>query len=603
MRAASADAPGGEPSKLRSTADACGAASAALGAAAAGAVEVPSASSVSADALSHLADDACPMPDLAAYFRGLPFAPLGSSDTAGASTLGKRADARPLRRSPPKRRPVEIESVLAGSAREFDAFAGAAREVYHRGPAVGELSERAPAPAESSASVAASLPPQAAAFLTGRFGSGVPIRRLADQRRHFSHRLPRIREFERRHYANSEKRKNLPSAVKYWIELLVGEARVNPLRPECPTLPEDEQEAEFELMEMYADFLFHDKGLRANTVENYLSLVRGWHIEETGWEPGFHPNRPNRRLARLITGFYRERPRRAPERHAHSAALFIKFRAPIQPFIDAIEVSEFGNSVDSIPASLRHSLEQLRLQLSVRRQWDRFMVCAALELQLCCLARPGELYPVAPRFTANDISFEFEGGNLSKATAMILPEKKRARSIGFNIKIAVPLLVDQGPNLQALKLVAILALFHLSDGRNPDTTPFFSFPIGGPRAGKALSFKFVKDEYLSMLREARVPCPELYNFDHVPRIIGGTALAAANFSPVILRAMGRWDGDIAFIYTRASREILERAQKALGSSDAGSLAAELIEAVSRLEDEPADGADDDDGVDVESADV
>ena len=60
-------------------------------------------------------------------------------------------------------------------------------------------------------------------------------------------------------------------------------------------------------------------------------------------------------------------------------------------------------------------------------------------------------------------------------------------------------------------------------------------------------------------------------------------------------------GDIAFIYTRASREILERAQKALGSSDAGSLAAELIEAVSRLEDEPADGADDDDGADVDSA--
>ena len=101
----------------------------------------------------------------------------------------------------------------------------------------------------------------------------------------------------------------------------------------------------------------------------------------------------------------------------------------------------------------------------------------------------------------------------------------------------------------------------------------------------------MKVVYNYLLREAGVTCPELYDYCHVPRIIGATALAAENYSPAILKGMGRWGSDIAFIYARASRAILERAQRALGRSDAGSLAAELIEAAARFDDgQPGDGA-------------
>ena len=530
--------------------------------------------------------------------------PAGQRGGPGAPTiLGKRSEQHVPRRSPPKR-----FMVPAAAPSEFDSELlpatdwSSVRDAIERAEAEEARRDQAPsrrALSETTAAVAADLLPSAAAFVSEKFGGEAPIGRLADSRARTAHRISRIREYERKHYASYLRKPNLPSAVKLWIEFVVGEARSHPLRPECTSLPDDEQEDEFELLRQYADFLFHDKGLRANTVENYLSIVRGWHIENCGWAPGLNPNRPNQRLTRMITGFYRERPKRAPERHAHTAALFANFRAPIQPAIDSVTITEFNpDRPDSISPELRRSVELFRLQLSLQGQWDRFMTCAALELQLCCLSRPGELYPTDVRFTANDFRPEFEGGVLHKGIAMVLPEKKAARSLAFNQKILVPLLVEQGPNLQALRLCTILLLLNAIDKRTPDVTPFFTYPNGGPRAGKPLSTRIVKVVYNYLLREAGVTCPELYDYCHVPRIIGATALAAENYSPAILKGMGRWGSDIAFIYARASRAILERAQRALGRSDAGSLAAELIEAAARFDDgqpgdEAADDADDD----------
>ncbi len=131
-------------------------------------------------------------------------------------------------------------------------------------------------------------------------------------------------------------------------------------------------------------------------------------------------------------------------------------------------------------------------------------------------------------------------------------------------KVDIPLVMDQGPNLQALRLCATLALLNSVDGHFGPTIPFFTFPVGSPRAGKPLRPTMVKKLYTAMLTAAGEPNPALFDYCHVPRIIGATTLAAAGIGSAGLKAMGRWAGDIAFIYARATRSLLERAQRRAG---------------------------------------
>ena len=445
------------------------------------------------------------------------------------------------------------------------------------------------------------LRPGAAAHMSSRFASGMPMAPLSDRLFRLSDRSKRAREYERKHYAESSRSDAIPAAVKHWAEYTVGDIGVSLLRPDCSTLPPKSQDEEQELWSGFADFLFHDKGLRANTVEGYLSLVRGWHIEETGWPPCTCAARPNLRLPRQLTGFYRERPKNAPVRHAHSTKLFASFRAELEPFLDALNISDFTPGSELLytcPPELRVRLERFRLQLSIRNLWDKFMVCCALELQCCCLARPGELYGDRVRFTMDDVRFDFKKGRLVSGLARIIPLKKRARSAAFKKKVDIPLIADQGPNLKALRLIAALALLNSVDGHCGPTVPFFTFPVGSPRAGKVLRPTMVKKMYTAFLVAAGEPDPSLYDYCHVPRIIGATTLAAAGIGSAGLKAMGRWAGDIALIYARATRSMMVRAQRALGSVDAGDLCSELLKSALvngvELSDDDADGAEDSD---------
>ena len=86
----------------------------------------------------------------------------------------------------------------------------------------------------------------------------------------------------------------------------------------------------------------------------------------------------------------------------------------------------------------------------------------------------------------------------------------------------------------------------------------------------------VKKLYTQLLIAAGERNPDLFDYCHVPRIIGATTLAAAGIGSAGLKTMGRWSDDLAFIYARATRSMLERAQKALGSVDAGDLCSELL---------------------------
>ena len=445
--------------------------------------------------------------------------------------------------------------------------------------------------------------PNAAAFASSRFATGLPLHPLADRLFRLKERSERAREYVRRHYADSSRENALASAVKHWFEYAVEDVGVAVIRPDCATLPTAQQDEEFELWNGFADFLFHDKGLRANTIEGYLSVVRGWHIEEAGWAPCYNAARPNLCLPRQLTGYYRERPKQAPVRHAHSTKLFASFRAELEPFLDALNISSFKPGVEACPQALRLRLEHFRLQLSIRNLWDKFMVCCALELQVCCLSRPGELYGPNLRFTMDDVQFDFKNGKLVSGLARVIPLKKRARSMEYMKKVDIPLVMDQGPNLQALRLCATLALLNSVDGHFGPTIPFFTFPVGSPRAGKPLRPTMVKKLYTAMLTAAGEPNPALFDYCHVPRIIGATTLAAAGIGSAGLKAMGRWAGDIAFIYARATRSLLERAQRALGSVDAGDLCSELLKSalvngVDLSDDEAAEF--DDDGLDEEA---
>ena len=305
--------------------------------------------------------------------------------------------------------------------------------------------------------------------------------------------------------------------------------------------------------------------------------MRGWHVEEVGFAPCDNPARPHLRLHRQLTGFYRERPKQAPVRHAHSTKLFEAFRAELQPHLDALHLTHFTpGDEQSISHDLRVRLEQFRFRLSIHNLWDKFMVLVALELQVCCLSRPGELYGQKIKFTIDDVRLGFRRGRLVNGVARVVPLKKRARSREYMQKVDIPLIMDQGPFLRALQLAATLALLNTVDGHYGPAVPFFTFPVGSPRVGKPLRPTMVKKLYTQLLIAAGERNPDLFDYCHVPRIIGATTLAAAGIGSAGLKTMGRWSDDLAFIYARATRSMLERAQKALGSVDAGDLCSELL---------------------------
>ena len=87
---------------------------------------------------------------------------------------------------------------------------------------------------------------------------------------------------------------------------------------------------------------------------------------------------------------------------------------------------------------------------------------------------------------------------------------------------------------------------------------------------------FVGSNYVRMLQGIGFENPDPFAKCHCPRIIGATTMAAAGYvTEAMLKSQGRWGSDIAFIYSRQSREAMRRMQIALWVVDAESLVAEL----------------------------
>ena len=427
--------------------------------------------------------------------------------------------------------------------------------------------------------------PAAAAFVAERIGER-QVNMFNSSA--FEARLERVTRHERMHYAESS-RDTVKAAVKYWLEYTVGESQLRPLRPNCASLTQAQIQHEHRLMQCFADFL--GERVMPGTVESYLSVVRGWHTEITGWPPGDAPNQPNLRLRRQVTGMHRERPRPPSERLAHSTKLFKTFRAGFDDLIDEIDFVEFSDPAIP-PRVLAAQISRLREQLIARGQFERFLACTALEVQTCVLGRPGEVYPSkGARLTFSDVEFVFENGRLREGWVHILPLKKRPRNRAFGVKQPMPLIMEQGEHMRALKLLAALALMSAPSHRLRATAPLLRFPAGHARRGKAIRMNFVQPLYIQMLREAGVEQPERFSKCHCPRIVGATAIAASGqFNEVQFRQSGRWGGDVAFLYARATAKVLRDMQRALGSVDAGELVRRLGDADAAA-DEPDDADD------------
>ena len=408
----------------------------------------------------------------------------------------------------------------------------------------------------------------------------------------------------RHHYSQTTIDGGLSTAVKHWIDFTLGEFNLSPLRPECVTLSEKDQEFEMRFMQAFADKLIR-RGIKPDTVEVYLSLVRGWHIGIRNYAPGVNPQRPNIKLRRQITGMHRLSLKTPKTREAHSTAMFQRMRSDFDRILEQIELLEWGRPPGrsagpsdaglSIPLKLQRHLQQLLDWLLKNSLLDDFMMCAALELQTCCVARPGEIYPnKGTRLTAADIKFSFREGILDGAAVGILPLKKRPTDPGYGVKVPMSLVLEQGPYMCALKLVTIAYLWSPVPEGSRDAVALLRFPPGHREAGKPVRYDFVSKRYVTMLRKLKVPKAELFAQCHAPRIIAATTLANAGFTKTMLKTMGRWGSDILFIYTRRSLATMQRMQRALGQVDAGSFIAELFGSEHATEIRPGESKDESD---------
>lgn len=386
-------------------------------------------------------------------------------------------------------------------------------------------------------------------------------------------------EHEKHHYAKSTVDGPLSTAVKHWVEFTAGELHISPLRPECVSLSEKDQQFEMRLVQAFADKLIK-RGVKPNTVEGYLSLVRGWHAGIRNYAPGINLQRPNRKLRRQLTGMHRLSLKTPTTREAHSTRIFSEMRSPFDRIVDQIRLLEWDvrrfAGTSQLPSRLEHQLLQLKEWLLKNGLMEDFLTCAALELQCCCCARPGEVYPQKGlELRESDIKFSFAGGALEGATVGIMAKKVRPTNPKFGVRVPMSLIIEQGPFMKALKLVTIVYLWSFGPPESRHLQHLLRFPPGHRDAGKPIRYDFVTKNYVRLLRRVGVPKPELFAQGHAPRIIAATTLCASGFSKSMIKALGRWGSDIQFIYTRKSLALMQQMQRALGRVDAGSFVMEL----------------------------
>ena len=372
------------------------------------------------------------------------------------------------------------------------------------------------------------------------------------------------RHFLRKRYKDSSSAQ-VETVRRWWFEFCFEHARVSPIRP-MPSRSIDAQMIEEDLWCNFAAWLARTKV--GSTVTNYLSTLKRWHRTVTGWDPINSSDISFVMLTQILAGIRAELPSKERKRFAHPTRLFKEWWEPLT------RVKRHGKSIlDMEPIQCRTPEEWNNLSASIRSMVGEarmpkddlrhLIMAAAMTAGLLRIgeaaAQPGGEQPQIMR---SDVRFHWaEDGRLAYVTLDVSPLKKGRATR----KRPVIISYSAGGKVRAAFWIWLLFLLDPVPDSKLSTTPLFR--QWSWLGGKVPTHDEFRKWYQAKMKEAGVAHAGYYN-THSFRIGGATALCCAGIPLEQLKAMGRWDSDVALVYSRQTFEAMLRASRALDTVDA-----------------------------------
>ena len=402
----------------------------------------------------------------------------------------------------------------------------------------------------------------------------------------FTERIRRAQDLVKANYADTS-RPSIKTAAKLWVNFCL-EHDVSPLRPKMTTLPEDEKRMEICLRQAFLDYLIDTepringnrvfKGVQGSTAEQYYSLTKGWHVEICGYAMADDPGDPDQTITRAMRGVRRLRPSAGDkEKHPHSTQHFETWRKPFQHIFELCSFKKFKSATNP-GARLTREIGRVRAALAGRTAFGQplfkvLVFCCILEVMTASLSRPAELTPAKPaskmRALRSDIQFEWIPFTdvLRSVVVKVLPLKQSVRRKGFSQKIPVPMIAEAGPYMCPAKMLYLLCLLDPVPNEQLATTRMFRFPpMPDEQPQPRLVMRYELGKFYKVLLASAKLSPKHHSLKS-PRITGATTACLAKVTEMDLRALGRWSGDIAFVYVRKCKSHLENLNALISSTD------------------------------------
>ena len=383
----------------------------------------------------------------------------------------------------------------------------------------------------------------------------------------------RINTFRKAVYKDSSLPK-METARRHWFKYCFTEAQVSPIRPRVGDDLESFVREEFILLNFYT---YMSELVSANTIDGYISMVRGWHSLKVGYNPAESAVFKPTELSKVQKGGRRLLPPKKMDRTPHPTSSFPKMRA------GAIE-----RVLDMMGDMSTFCYNDARQILSEANAWDDLVYQALAESMTCGLMRFSEA--VASTLTRADVVHTMSGDNkrIISTTVNMIPLKKAKEE-------KCPLIWGSGAGMemQAGELLFLIMLMDPVAADEVATTPLFRLrrPHGSNTKIERQKFQDWYQSRMASLGYTKVNQYKTHSF----RIGGATKLAYLNVSPLDIQIMGRWASDIYKIYCRRCKGKLVSIHQLLAShrGDLDNVESdEFFDSFAGCEDEPDSDSED-----------
>ena len=340
----------------------------------------------------------------------------------------------------------------------------------------------------------------------------------------------KIDVFRKSTYKDSSRPK-LETARKHWFAFTLGEAQVSPVRPRVGDDLDAFIREESLLLHFYT--YLSERGIQAGTIDGYISMLRGWHMEQVGYAPAQSDIFKPVELSRVQKGGRKLLPSKRFKRRPHPTSANPRMRS-----------GAINTVLDMLRNLSTFNLRKAHEIINRANAYDDLVYQAMAEAMQGGLLRFSEAAQlsirdfIARRHTPSDPNLPSQ---LFEFCINVLPLKKK----DGEEKCPIPWGPGIGTDLAAGELCFLVLLLIPPEQGSLDL-PLFRLR-SKPKA--MIDRSEFQDWYQRRMQALGYDRPHEFK-THSFRIGGATKLAFLEVQPMQLQIAGRWSSDIYIIYAR-----------------------------------------------------